>query len=361
MNRSTKKQLLNEVIRHIDIKKLDMRELVNAVEYMAFTSREIFRATEHFKRMLKDKDCTIFLGLAGSLISAGLKQVIIDMVEYNMVDAIVATGANIVDQDFFEALGFKHYIGSKNVDDQHLRRLGIDRIYDTFIDEEELKVCDRTIAEIAESLAPRTLSSRQFINEMGKWIEENGKDRNSIVHTCYRKGVPIFCPAFSDSSAGFGLVLHQWNSLDKMVHIDSVRDFLELTKIKIDAKSTGIFIIGGGVPKNFIQDIVVAGEVLGFKTPMHKYAVQITVADERDGGLSGSTLKEACSWGKVDTTYEQMVYAEATLAFPLIVSAAYHDGAWKARTERQYSAQLDKWHDSRAHQELTSVEMADRK
>jgi len=345
-----KNQLLKEVIRHIDIKNLDMRELVNAMEHMAFSSRDIFRATEHFKRMLADKDCTIFLGLAGSLISAGLKQVIIDMVEYNMVDAIVATGANIVDQDFFEALGFKHYIGSKHVDDQHLRRLGIDRIYDTFIDEEELKVCDRTIAEIAESLAPITLSSRQFIKEMGQWIQENRKDRNSIVHTCYRKRVPIFCPAFSDSSAGFGLVLHQWNSPDKMVHIDSVRDFLELTKIKIDAKSTGIFLIGGGVPKNFIQDTVVAGEVLGFNSPMHKYAVQITVADERDGGLSGSTLKEACSWGKVDTTYEQMVYSEATLAFPLIVSAAYHAGAWKARTERQYSARLDEWHASRSEE-----------
>jgi len=356
MNKNTKKKLLKEVIRHIDIKNLDMRELVNAMEHMAFSSRDIFRATEHFKRMLTDKDCTIFLGLAGSLVSAGLKQVIIDMVEYNMVDAIVATGANIVDQDFFEALGFKHYIGSKHVDDQHLRQLGIDRIYDTFIDEEELKVCDRTIAEIAESLAPRTLSSRQFIKEMGQWIEENDKDRNSIVHTCYRKLVPIFCPAFSDSSAGFGLVLHQWNSPDKMVHIDSVRDFLELTKIKIDAKSTGIFIIGGGVPKNFIQDTVIASEVLGFNTTMHKYAVQITVADERDGGLSGSTLKEACSWGKVDTTCEQMVYSEATLAFPLIVSAAYHDGAWNARTERQYSAWLDEWHDSRAEESSLIIE-----
>ena len=347
MNKNTNKQLLNEAIRHIDIKNLDMRGLVKAMAHMAFTSRDVSRATEHFESMLRDKDCTILLGLAGSLISAGLKQVIIDMVEYNMVDAIVATGANIVDQDFFEALGFKHYIGSKHVDDNHLRQLGIDRIYDTFINEEELKVCDRTIAEIAESLAPRTLSSREFIDEMGRWIEQNGKDRNSIVHTCYRKRVPIFCPAFSDSSAGFGLILHQWNSPGNTVHIDSVRDFLELTKIKLDAHSTGIFIVGGGVPKNFIQDTVIAGEVLGFKTPMHKYAVQITVADERDGGLSGSTLKEACSWGKVDTTFEQMVYSEATLAFPLIVSAAYHDGTWKARTEKQYSSRLDEWHDSR--------------
>ncbi|MDP4197300.1 MAG: deoxyhypusine synthase family protein, partial [Bacteroidota bacterium] len=114
------------------------------------------------------------------------------------------------------------------------------------------------------------------------------------------------------------------------------KDFLELTQIKINSKDSGIFMIGGGVPKNFTQDIVVAADILQESAPMHKYAVQITVADERDGALSGSTLKEASSWGKVETTYEQMVYAEATIAMPLITGYAYHKGSWKARNGKEH-------------------------
>jgi deoxyhypusine synthase len=148
--------------------------------------------------------------------------------------------------------------------------------------------------------------------------------------------VPIFVPAFSDSSAGFGLVLHQKQNPDLHVAIDSVRDFRELTDIKIASQQTGLLMVGGGVPKNFAQDIVVAADLLGSEQPMHKYAVQITVADERDGGLSGSTLREACSWGKVDTGLEQMVWSEATLALPLLISDAYHRGLWKRRARKRY-------------------------
>jgi deoxyhypusine synthase len=340
MNRR-KRELLHQPIEHIDMKTIDVSRMVDGMQRMAFTSRDLSTAARCFELMLKDNDCGIFLGLSGSLVSAGLKQVIIDMIECNMVDAIVSTGAIIVDQDFFEALGFRHYVGSKHVDDEELRRLAVDRIYDTFIDEEELKQCDMTVAEIAASLPARAYSSREFIREMGRYLDAHGEDRNSIVHACYRKRVPIFCPAFSDCSAGFGLVHHQWNSQGEVVRIDSVKDFLELTRLKVELPATGIFLVGGGVPKNFIQDTVVCGEVLGYETPLHRYAVQITVADERDGGLSGSTLREAHSWGKVDTAHEQMVYAEATLALPLIFGYGYHRGPWKARGERRLSERLD--------------------
>jgi deoxyhypusine synthase len=253
-----------------------------------------------------------------------------------MVDAIVSTGAIIVDQDFFEGLGFKHYIGTPFVDDNELRDLHIDRIYDTFIDEDDLRVCDMTIADICDTLEKRPYSSREFIWHMGKYLSEKGKNKDSVVLTAYEHNVPIFVPAFSDCSAGFGFVHHQWNNPVKNVSIDSAKDFLELTKIKLKAFETGIFMVGGGVPKNFTQDIVVAAEVLEKDVPMHKYAIQITVADERDGALSGSTLKEASSWGKVDTTYEQMVYAEATIAMPLIAGYAYHKGNWKNRKKREF-------------------------
>jgi deoxyhypusine synthase len=337
----TKADLLHTPIEHVDIKKHDVSPLVAAMRNMAFTARDLATAARYLDMMLADRKCGVFLGLAGSLVSAGLKQVVIDMIDCRMVDAIVSTGAIIVDQDFFEALGSRHYVGTKFVDDRELQKLHVDRIYDTFIDEDDLRVCDMTVAEIANALPPRPYSSREFIAEMGRWLVENGKTTPSIVRRAYEQGVPIFCPAFSDCSAGFGLVHHQWHSPDEHVSIDSAKDFLELTKIKLEAKETGIFLVGGGVPKNFIQDTVVAGDVLGQNVPMHKYAVQITVADERDGALSGSTLKEACSWGKVDMTYEQMVYSEATLAMPLIVGSAYHSGAWKNRQARRYADFLD--------------------
>ena len=256
-----------------------------------------------------------------------------------MVDAIVSTGAIMVDQDFFEALGFRHYAGSPFVDDNEMRELHIDRIYDTFIDEEELRICDDTTAEIFESLEHRPYSSRELLWHFGKYLDENGgpKVDDSVIYAAYKKNVPIFVPAFSDCSAGFGIVMHQHKNPDSHLSFDSGKDFLELTKIKLHNQETGIFMIGGGVPKNFTQDIVVAADILQEDAPMHKYAIQITVADVRDGALSSSTLKEASSWGKVETTFEQMVYSEATLAFPLIAGYGYHKGAWKQRVPKNLS------------------------
>lgn len=341
-----KKELLQKTIEHIDIKAYNVVPMVDAMQNMAFQARNLSRAAEIFNKMQEDKECASFLTLAGSLISAGLKNVVVDMVKNNMVDAIVSTGANIVDQDFFEALGFKHYIGtSYGIDDTELRDLMIDRIYDTFIDEEDLRICDDTIAQICDALPRKAYSSREFIREMGRFLDENDKyapyRENSIVWQCYKKGVPIFVPAFSDCSAGFGLVHHQWHNPTNHSSIDSAKDFLEITKVKLHNPESGLFMIGGGVPKNFVQDIVVACDILEKEAPMHKYAVQITVADERDGALSGSTLKEACSWGKVDVVYEQMVWAEATIAMPLIAGYAYHKGSYKGRPERRFNDVLD--------------------
>jgi len=254
-----------------------------------------------------------------------------------MVDVIVASGAAIVDMDFLEALGFKHYKGRASADDKQLRELYIDRIYDTYIDEEQLQICDNTIKEIADALSPGVYSSREFIKEMGKYLVDNAKKKDSLVQTAFENNVPIFCPAFSDSSAGFGLVKHQHEKPDNHVSIDSVKDFRELTEIKMRSPISGLFIIGGGVPKNFAQDTVICAEVLGHDVPMHKYAVQITVADARDGACSGSTLKEASSWGKVDTGFEQMVYAEASSVLPLIISYVYHKKDWEKRSKRDWS------------------------
>lgn len=328
---------LREHVRHIDITSFDSTDIVAAMRDMSFTARDTARAADILERMITDDDCTIILCIAGSTSAGGCMKIYSDMVRYDMVDAIVATGATIVDMDFFEALGFNHYKGTANVDDGKLRELYIDRIYDTYIDEEQLQVCDNTVKEIADSLAPRAYSSREFIREMGRYLIENAQKPDSLVQTAYEKDVPIFCPAFSDSSAGFGLVKHQAENPDSHVSIDSVKDFRELTQIKMKSPVSGLFMVGGGVPKNFAQDTVICAEVLGEQVDMHKYAVQITVADVRDGACSSSTLKEASSWGKVDTVYEQMVYAEATVVLPLIVSYVYHKRSWQGRSPRKWS------------------------
>jgi len=337
LGHNSKKDFLKSPVEHIDITSFDSRKIISSMKKMSFVSRETANASAIYNEMLKDKDCTIFLTLAGSTSAAGCMHIYRDMVKYNMVDAIVATGASIIDMDFFEALGFKHYQGSQHQDDNELRNNYIDRIYDTYIDEKELQMCDKIIGEIADKLQPKAYTSREFIKEIGKYLKSNAKKKGSLIEIAYDNNVPIFCPAFTDSSAGFGLVMHQERNPNNHITIDSIREFRELTEIKIKSKGSGLFMIGGGVPKNFIQDTVICAELLDKKVDMHKYAVQITVADTRDGACSSSTLKEASSWGKVNTTKEQMVFAEATTVLPLIASDAYHTGEWKNRDRKNFS------------------------
>jgi len=337
-----KAELLSTPVEHIDITKFDARPIVDAWGKMSFTSRDAARAAQILNMALEDRECSTWLIMAGSTGAGGCLHVWRDMVEYNMVDAIVATGASIIDMDFLEALGFKHYQANDIPDDNTLRSLYIDRIYDTFIDEEELQNVDHTIYEICEQLEPRPYTSREFIWEIGKWLAAgNAKKKESLIQRAYEHGVPIFVPAFSDCSAGFGIVKHQVERRKAgkpYVTIDSAGDFRELTDVELAAGTTALFMIGGGVPKNFAQDTVVCAEILGHDdVEMHKYAVQITVADVRDGACSSSTLKEAASWGKVSTVYEQMVFAEATSVAPIIVSDAYHRGGWKGRERRNWA------------------------
>lgn len=335
-----KAELLSNPVEHIDITAFDGRHMIDAWEKMSFTSRDAARAARILEQAVADPDCSVILTLAGSTSAGGCMHVWRDMVRNNMVDAIVSTGASIVDMDFFEALGFKHYQAREIPDDRELRDLYIDRIYDTYIDEEELQACDAATLEIANLLEPGPRSSRSYIKAMGKWLADgNAKKEGSLVQECYEQGVPIFCPAFSDCSAGFGLVKHQVERMkakQPYLSIDSVADFRELTDIKIKAGKTGLFMVGGGVPKNFAQDTVVCAEILGVEVPMHAYAVQITVADVRDGACSSSTLKEACSWGKVDVALEQMVFAEASTVAPVIASDVYHRRDWEKRPRHRY-------------------------
>ena len=345
VNDTRKAELLSTEVEHIDIKSFDARPIVDAMKKMSFTSRDLGRAAEIYNQMLADPDCSIILVIAGSTSAGGCMDLYTDLVKHNMVDAIVATGAAIVDMDFFEALGHKHYQALEIPDDDTLRSLYIDRIYDTYIDEESLQETDHTIGDIADSLEPKPYSSRAFIREMGRWLQTHGKKEHSLVKLAFEHDVPIFCPAFTDSSAGFGLVKHQVDRIKAgkpYLTMDSIADFRELTDIKIKAGTTGLLMIGGGVPKTFTQDTVVCAEILGHEdVEVHKYAIQITVADVRDGACSSSTLQEAASWGKVSTALEQMVFAEATSVLPLLASDAFHRGHWRERTERRFARLFD--------------------
>ena len=345
VNDTRKAELLSTTVEHVDIRSFDARPIIDSMGKMSFTSRDLARATRIYNQMLEDKDCSIFLVIAGSTSAGGCMDLYAELLRSNMIDGVVATGASIVDMDFFEGLGHKHYQALEVPDDNTLRSLYIDRIYDTYIDEEQLQDCDNTIFAIAEGLEPKPYSSRAFIREMGRYLSAHGKKDNSLVRLAFEHDVPIFCPAFVDSSAGFGLVKHQVERAKAgkpYMVLDAVADFRELTDIKIKAGTTGLLMIGGSVPKNFIQDTVVCAEILGHEdVEMHKYAVQITVADVRDGACSSSTLKEAASWGKVDTALEQMVYAEAGSVMPLLASDAYHRGHWKNRVKRAWGTLFD--------------------
>ena len=345
---ATKKELLNKQIQHIDITEHNVVPLVDAMASMAYSSRDLARAADIYDMMLRDTDCGVILCLAGSLISAGLQKVIVDLVRNNMVDAIVSTGANIVDQDFFEALGFRHYIAGDEykygAGDAELRELMIDRIYDTFIDEEELRICDETTEKIINSHEARSVQLARVHPRDGP-LPEGERPHAREAATPTRSCSPATrrtCRSSARRSRTARSASASWRTMHARqgkphCSIDSGKDFYELTQIKIQNPTTGLLMIGGGVPKNFAQDIVVAADILGVEASMHKYAIQITVADARDGALSGSTLKEASSWGKVDLTYEQMVFAEATIAFPLIAGYAYHKKAFAARKGKAFA------------------------
>ena len=351
-------RLLDRPVEHIDVTAFDGSAVIDSYRNAAFQARNLAEAADIFADMLADRDCTVILTLAGSLVSAGLKEALVTLVECDMVDAIVATGAIVVDQDFFEALGFRHYMAPGSPDapvasDEELRERGIDRIYDTYIVEAELQRCDEVVAGVLDGLEPRPWSSRELVRELGAHLERHHPAARSIVLSAYRKEVPIFVPALSDSSAGFGVVAHRVRAAALgLPHLafDSGKDFHELAQIKLAAADTGLLMVGGGVPKNFAQDAVVAARMLAEEgddpraasVAMHKYAVQLTVADVRDGGLSGSTLREATTWGKVETARERMVYGEATITLSLLASDAYHRGVWRRREGRRLAALFER-------------------
>ncbi len=326
-----KSKFLQQPVQHLNLKETkSLLDLVQAFQHTSFQSRNLFKCFEVFRKMLEDPACIIFLGLSGAMIPGGMRKVIRDMIEMKLIDVMVSTGANIF-HDLFESFGYRHYVGSEE-DDDALRKHRIVRVYDALMDDHEINQVIRVLSKVPEKLEERMISSRRYLEVLGSAI----KDEGSILKTASRYGVPIFIPALSDSSIGIGLTflhLHKKVSSEGLV-IDQIRDSFEIAQLKKMASVTGAIYIGGGVPKNYIQQLGPVSELLFQKESGHQYAFQVTTDDPKWGGLSGCTFEEAKSWGKIEkrSSYAA-VYMDATVALPLLVGAILQD--WKVYRKRK--------------------------
>ncbi|MBM5804922.1 MAG: deoxyhypusine synthase [Candidatus Verstraetearchaeota archaeon] len=329
-----RRSLLKEPVEPVDLEKATtIKDLVEAWKKGGIQSRRIAECTIVYENMLLDKDRpTVMLGLSGALIAGGLRKVIRDMISKGIVDVVVSTGA-ILYQDYYAAQGFRHYKGTPHADDERLHDLYIDRIYDSYVDEIGFVECDDRISEFSAKLEPRNYSTREFLHLMGSTL----KDEDSILFHAYRYGVPVFCPAIADSSIGIGLAGYFRWAKEKgkpTFTIDVMKDNYEIAQIVLKSKKTGSIYVGGGVPKNYINDAAV---MLDY-TKGHSYAFQITADAPHWGGLTGSTLDEAKSWGKVaKRATRATAYAEATIALPLIVGYILQKGVHKERSRLRFS------------------------
>jgi len=338
VDRKRKKALLGKPTTAVKVEKsTTVSQLLDSYREASFQARALGKAAAVFDAMLRDKQRpTIFLGMAGSLIAAGMRQVIVDLIENNMVDVVVSTGA-IISQDFYQVRGGKHYHGSVDADDKELRDLYIDRLYDTYIDEEKYWATDLDISKFADSLAGQAMSSRQFLALLA---ERARGDRGSILGACARRGVPLFVPALNDSSIGIGLTEHYHRARTdgrRPFKISSISDNYELTQIVVQSPASAALYISGGVPKNYINDSIVMSYIFGLDTGGHKYALQVTTDAPHWGGLGGSTLSEATSWGKVSkkATHE-MAFIETSVALPMLYGYALQKGSAEGRKRMKY-------------------------
>ncbi|MCA9483714.1 MAG: deoxyhypusine synthase family protein [Nitrospina sp.] len=333
-DRKKKRSLLSRPIQQVDFDRIkNVSDLVDAYQDSSIQARNLGACADIYVRMLEDKERpTIMLGLAGPLIAAGLRKVIRDMIHHNMVDVIVSTGA-VMYQDFYQAQGAEHYRGSSHADDVQLRDLLINRIYDTYVDEEKFADFDTLVGRFAGTLEPRSYSTREFLYKLSETIDDPG----SILVTARKKGVPIFCPAIADSSLGIGLTEHYFQSRKngkQPITIDTIRDNYEITQLVVKSPRTAAFYVAGGVPKNYINDSIVMAYVFGRSTGGHKYAIQMTTDVPHWGGLSGSTLAEAQSWGKVNSKANFcQVFVEPSVSLPLIAGHAMQKKAAKNRAD----------------------------
>jgi len=328
-----KNNYLKEPVETIDLEAIHtISDLLSAFNKTSFQSRNLAKCADIFVKMLEDPGRpTVFLGIAGAMVPAGMKGIIATMIKRNMVDVIVSTGANMY-HDLVEALGEHHYLGSPEVDDRDLYRQQIDRIYDTYADESKFRMFDNMVMSLANEMTKNNverLSSRQFLTLLGDFLESRGQHddkKDSIIWNCWRHVVPIFVPALNDSSLGLALTQHYIASIDENITplvIDQIQDNYEIFQIKKKSEKSGVIYVGGGVPKNYIQQTAYLQDLFGVPDSGHDYGFQLTTDSPQWGGLSGATFREGLSWGKQKSEGLYVTcHCDATIALPLIVKAA---------------------------------------
>ncbi len=294
-------------------------ELLDKLGGVSFQGRNLSHAYSVWKRMLSDHT-TIFLGLAGALVPAGMRKLLVHIIQNRWIDCLVSTGANLF-HDIHEELGRFHWQGDPHTDDRQLKEAGIDRIYDTFASEQEFRQTDEYIAQFAAALdQTRPYSTREFLRLLGERLSVDGSEEG-ILSAASKADVPIYCPAIGDSSIGIAVAYGRYKG-ENSLNFDIVADVLETAKIVIQSKNTGVIYLGGGTPKNFIQQTEVTASIMGADVPGHKYAIQVITDPPHWGGLSGCTFAEAQSWGKIATDAAvATVYCDVTIALPIMVTA----------------------------------------
>jgi len=297
-------------VKQIDIKPdMKVSELINEMQQSGVMGAgRIGRAAEIMQKMFSDKDCKVFFGFAGAMVPGGMKNIIIDLLKKDKIDVFVTTGANLT-HDLIEALGFHHYKNESKENDEELNKKGLDRIYDTLMQSEVYQKLEDFFDKHFKELSKEKLNIKEFLWKLGSLVESD----NSILKTCYEKKIPIFCPAISDS--GIGLMI--WNHIAKgdKIEVDTFDDLKEILDISWTSKKSGVIYIGGGVPKNYIQQAMQL-------TKGASYGIQITTDRPESGGSSGAPLQEGISWGKMNPKADFVdVICDATIAFPLIISA----------------------------------------
>lgn len=307
----------------------DISELLEGMSKTGFQGRKLGESVSVLEKMITDPECTIFFGLSGAMIPAGMQKCIVEMVKHDYVDAIVSTGANIF-HDVCEHAGFFHYIGNHQENDAKLYEEGIVRIYDVLAYDSEFEKMEYEIMKFGETIAPFRGSSREFTHLLGNYLIEKYPNNESVVTTCTKRNIPIFVPAICDSSIGIGLMIARRNGID--VDVDQIADIDELTKIVEGSKKTGVVYVGGGVPKNFIQQTQVIGSIYQENLHGHNYAIQYTTDSPQWGGLSGCTFEEGVSWGKESVEAQKIqVFIDATIALPLVLSALIGKGVRRSK------------------------------
>jgi deoxyhypusine synthase len=300
---------LQQPIKHTKITHdMTVSQLVDSFSGCAFGAGRLSKAANIYLEMVNDRECTKFFGLAGAMVPAGMRRIVSDLIRDRDIDILVTTGANLV-HDIIESLGLHHYKGTDATDDVELKHQAINRIYDVFLPEEHF-------ARLEEKLQPlfRELPDKLSITELLSHIGSKLDDDNSILKSAYDMGIPVYCPAIQDSIIGLQAWLYRQT---KPLNVDVFADMRGLIDRCYEAKRAGVLIVGGGVPKNFIlQSMLVTPKSFD-------YAIQLTMDRPEPGGLSGATLDEARSWGKVGENARAVtVYSDATITLPVIVAAA---------------------------------------